>query len=410
MPRKSIGRNWSSSDWLLSLTRDQILISIMEEVNAKVVRYQEGLMLDQTRWNVYISKNRNMFKVKYFLLVCLLSGFLFAKADINFPGDSIRITKVWDKEKHNAFPDMVQFKDYFYITFREGGNHVGNENNGRVRVIRSKNKKEWESVALFDLDEEDVREARLSVRPDGTLMAIVAAGVYKDGKYLTLAPFVSFSNKWGKDFSKPEKATFSNEITPSLDWIWRVTWHKGIGYGIMYTANYKTVDGKRARTMFAQLLSTKDGKHYDKVPGIEIDGSPNESTIRFDKNGKMYILVRRETEDQMGVLAVSDFPYKTWNYHKLNIRLGGPNFQFLGKDRLIIGSRLHEGRTASTAMLVTDLEGKIIKTIKLPSGGDNSYPGMILDKKQLWVAYYSSHEGKATIYLAQIPLEELKTK
>ena len=73
-----------------------------------------------------------------------------------------------------------------------------------------------------------------------------------------------------------------------------------------------------------------------------------------------------------------------------------------------MGSRLHEGTTASTALHVTDLEGKILKTIKLPSGGDSSYPGLVLDKKDLWVAYYSSHEGKAIVYLAQVPSQMLK--
>ncbi|CAG5002358.1 hypothetical protein DYBT9275_02874 [Dyadobacter sp. CECT 9275] len=351
-----------------------------------------------------------MLKVTRYLLIFLLSGYCHTWANAAIPADSISITRVWDKEQHNAFPDLIQFKDYFYITFREGANHVGNENNGKVRIIRSKNRKDWESVALFDMDAEDVREARLSLRPDGTLMAIVAAGIFKDGKYLTLAPYVSFSDKTGTHFSTPEKTTFSKEIAPALDWIWRITWHKGIGYGIMYSVDYKMVDGKRVRTMYAQLLRTKDGKSYEKVPGVAINGSPNESTIRFDSHDNMYVLARRETDDQMGILAVSAFPYRTWEYHKLSQRLGGPNFQFMGKDRLVIGTRMHEGNAASTALHVTDLKGKILKTIKLPSGGDNSYPGMVLDKKILWVAYYSSHEGKAMIYLARVPVSDLKTK
>lgn len=347
-----------------------------------------------------------MLKMKWFFLFLLLSGY---GAHAAGPADSIRVSRVWDKEKHNAFPDLVQFKDYFYITFREGANHVGNENNGKVRIIRSQNRKDWETVALFDMDAEDVREARLSVRPDGTLMAIVAAGIFKDGKYVTLAPYVAVSDKSGTRFTQPEKTTFSKDITPTLDWIWRVTWHKGIGYGIMYTADYRLVDGKRVRTMYAQLLRTKDGRHYEKVPGFNVDGSPNESTIRFDKDNKMYVLVRRETGDQMGMLAVSDFPYNQWQYHKLSVRLGGPNFQFLGNGKMVVGTRLHEGKEASTALHVTDLEGKILKTIKLPSNGDSSYPGLIVEKNQLYVAYYSSHEGKAIIYQAQVPLKELQT-
>ena len=47
--------------------------------------------------------------------------------------------------------------------------------------------------------------------------------------------------------------------------------------------------------------------------------------------------------------------------------------------------------------------------MKLPSNGDSSYPGLIVEKNQLYVAYYSSHEGKAIIYQTQIPLKDLQT-
>ncbi len=44
--------------------------------------------------------------------------------------------------------------------------------------------------------------------------------------------------------------------------------------------------------------------------------------------------------------------------------------------------------------------------LALPSSGDNSYPGMVYNKADglLWMSYYSSHEGKASIYLAKIAL------
>jgi hypothetical protein len=73
----------------------------------------------------------------------------------------------------------------------------------------------------------------------------------------------------------------------------------------------------------------------------------------------------------------------------------------------VIGTRKY-GEKVSTSLLVTDLEGKALKEIELPSGGDNSYPGMLIHDKKLWVSYYSSHEGNPSIYLAQIPLNKLK--
>jgi hypothetical protein len=345
-------------------------------------------------------------KKGFLLLVFALSAACFASAEESAFQDSITVYKIWDKGKHNGFPDLFRFKDTFYCTFREGNNHVDNTNSGKVRIVRSRDGKNWESVALFEMEGADVREARLSLTPKGNVMAILAAGVWKDGAYLSLAPYVSFSDKSGLNFSPLEKVIIDPAITPSLDWIWRVTWNKGIGYGILY----QVMKGEGKEPWLIFLLKTKDGKHYEKVAKIEVDGNPNESTIRFDTNNKMYVLVRRETEDKMGVLAESDFPYRDWSYNKLKLRLGGPNFLFLNDSQLIIGSRFFENKNVSTALFVTGLKGNILKTIKLPSGGDTSYPGMVIYNKQLWIAYYSSHEGKATIYMAVIPLKQLAIK
>ena len=49
-------------------------------------------------------------------------------------------------------------------------------------------------------------------------------------------------------------------------------------------------------------------------------------------------------------------------------------------------------------MRIGDLNGDL--------GGDTSYPGPVLHEGLLWVSYYSGHEGKVSIYLAQVELEE----
>jgi hypothetical protein len=338
--------------------------------------------------------------------VLFITLFMFVAAYISWAEkpvsqDSVTVYKIWDKAKHNGFPDLFLFKTHFYCTFREATGHVNNDNAGKVRVIRSRDGKNWENVALFEMEGVDVREARLSVTPEGNILAIIAAGLWKDS-YQWLSPFVSFSDKSGMNFSAMGKPVIDPSIKPSLDWIWRVTWNKGIGYGIMYQVDYE-----RNSPWKAQLLRTRDGRNYEKIKQLEIEGRPSESTIRFDKNNKMYILVRNDGEDQMGVLCVSEYPYENWIYNKMDIRLGGPNFLFLNDRQLIMGTRFWENKKAYTALLVTDLKGNVLKTIKLPSGGDTSYPGMVMYKNKLWVAYYSSHEGKTNIYMAVIPLKNL---
>jgi hypothetical protein len=153
-------------------------------------------------------------------------------------------------------------------------------------------------------------------------------------------------------------------------------------------------------------MKTHNGKVFKKVSKLDVFDLPNESSVRFDKNDKAYALIRREAGDKMGVLAESNFPYDNWTYNKLDFRLGGPNFIFLNQQKLIIGTRTYDGVT-STGILVTDLQGKVLKTIKLPGSGDTSYPGLLIYDGQLWVSYYSSHEGKTSIYIARMPVEML---
>jgi hypothetical protein len=44
-----------------------------------------------------------------------------------------------------------------------------------------------------------------------------------------------------------------------------------------------------------------------------------------------------------------------------------------------------------------------VPLVRLPSGGDCSYPGMVWHGNELWISYYSSHEDSTTsIYLSRL--------
>lgn len=315
---------------------------------------------------------------------------------------------------HSAFTDLIRFNDYFYCSFREGDGHVPAPTgyNGKVRVLRSADGTNWESVASLEVDGVDLRDPKLSVTPKGKLMIIIGGSVY-DGETLNARiPHVSFSNRKGDRFSEPKKVVLDGSLKNDWSWIWRVTWNNGFGYGV----DYQAASDQQTRRFF--LVKTKNGKKFTKVsePPIEISSFPNETTIRFDQAGKMHILVRRERGDYMGILGTSPAPYQEWTLKKMKEPLGGPNFIFLDDNSLCIGSRRVEWETQNgkrvpriwTVLYLTDLEGDVRKTIKLPSGGDTSYPGFVLFDDKLWVSYYSSHEEKTAVYLAKVPLSMLK--
>tara|TARA_R110000764_G_scaffold88923_1_gene170182 strand:- start:8266 stop:9318 length:1053 start_codon:yes stop_codon:yes gene_type:complete len=348
-----------------------------------------------------MTKKNYQFYISMFCIFSLcFTGYSQANsADANLTVDSKLISKIWDKADHNSFPDLIRFNNEFYCALREASDHVSSKNDGKVRILKSSDGKKWESVALFKSDTMDIREGRLSITPSGKIMVTLAAGVYKNGKFDFLNPMVSFSDIKGTNFSPLTKAIVDSSISYPVEWIWRVTWLNGVGYGITYQVKEEGWE--------AYLLKTKDGISYQNVSKLELDGNPSEATIRFDQNDKMFILVRRDAGDKMGFLVKSNPPYNDLEYTKLNIRLGGPDFLFLNDTTLVVGTRRYAPKNATTVISDMDLNGKILNTITLPSGGDTSYPGMLLFEKKLWVVYYSSHEKKSNIYLAQIPLADL---
>lgn len=339
------------------------------------------------------------------LFLFIILGFGCATKKNLSNADQIEYQRIWSEAPHSAFTDLVRYKDNFYCAFREAPGHVSGPK-GTARVIKSADGKNWKSVANFKMEGLDLRDPKLSISPDNRIMVLIDVETYKDGKVDTRKPFVSFSDADGENFSAPLASTLDKKIEVKSDWVWRVTWNNGIGYAIDYQPN----------AIF--LLKTLDGKSFENVSKIDIDGSPNESTIRFDKQGKMYVLIRREQGDKMGVLATSDAPYTNWKFNKLTERIGGPNFIFLDDNTLCIGSRQYipnppgsvkEYQKYITSLFITDLNGKIKKTIPFAQSlGDTSYPGLVIFKDKLWVSYYSSHEEKSAIYLAKVPLNLLK--
>lgn len=81
----------------------------------------------------------------------------------------VPVVRIWDKAPHNAFPDLIRFKNHFYAAIREGNNHMPDKS-GKVRLIRSKDGDTWEDIGLLEMEGYDVREARLSVTSEGKIM------------------------------------------------------------------------------------------------------------------------------------------------------------------------------------------------------------------------------------------------
>ena len=304
----------------------------------------------------------------------------------------VNVQKIWDKAPHNAFTDITRYKDAWYCVFREGKGHVSPH--GALRVITSKDGKTWESAALLTSDISDLRDAKITVTPDNRLM-LCGAGALLDKTKGSHQSYIWYS----------ENGTDWGEAIPIGDrgyWIWRITWHDGIAYGV----GYRTDNGRERGT---RLYRSEDGKNFEVwVPSLRSENSPNESSLLFLEDDTAYCLSRREGPDKTAILGTSQPPYKEWTWKDLNVQIGGPQLLQLEDGRIVVGGRGYPGGAKTKLWWLDPKSAELTEITTLPSGGDTSYPGLFQYDGLLWVSYYSSHEGKTSIYLAKVDLPPAK--
>ncbi|MBR5660784.1 MAG: hypothetical protein IKW99_04465 [Bacteroidales bacterium] len=321
---------------------------------------------------------------------------------------SIRVKRIWDSDKHCAFTSMIRFKDRYYVSFREAESHIFDSDGvarGAVRILVSEDGNNWSSAAYLTKSGYDLRDPKLSVTSDGRLMVTIGGSIYGADKNLEgRIPQVSFSGD-GETFSDPAPIELDSKTKNGTDWLWRVDWLDGVGYGVVYSLLAEN-PRKVERGSDISLVKTTDGIHYEDVTKIDLPDFPNETTVRFLPDKRMLMMVREDSGDLQGYWGISEPPYTDWSFKKMGLQLGGPDFIVTEDQAIIAGTRSYFlPGSNKTLLLKGTSEGQFKEVCFLPSGGDTSYPGFLIEGDELWVSYYSSHEtDKAAVYLAKMPL------
>jgi hypothetical protein len=298
----------------------------------------------------------------------------------------LSLEKIWDYAEHNAMTDLLQYQSRWFCTFREGEDHVSAR--GRIRVLASDDGLSWNSAALLEMPDHDLRDPKLSITPSGRLMLNTCA-VQRSPSKQNLQSFVLFSQD-GIEWSAPQP------IGDPDCWLWRVTWLQGAAYAIGYTI---------FEPLRTRLYIARDGMHYDlAVDGLCSEAFPNEATLVFREDGSALCLQRRDAGTATALLGISNPPYKTWEWKDLGVRIGGPNLLILPDGRIIAAVRRYGANAWTSLNYLDPVSGTISEFLALPSGGDTSYAGLCWHEGILWVSYYSSHEENTSIYLAKIKI------
>jgi len=298
----------------------------------------------------------------------------------------IAVYRIWDRAPHNAFTDLVRYQGCWFCAFREGAAHVSPD--GALRILTSADGATWEPAALLAFADADLRDAKLSVTPAGELMLNAAAALHDVSQHThqSVAWFSRDGHAWGEPHLIGE---------PDF-WLWRTTWRGGRAYSAAYATRgeqsvrlYRSDDGRRFETLVRSLFDT---------------GFPNEATLAFDGDTARCLL-RRDGEPNSGLLGSAEPPYTGWRWQDLGVRIGGPHMLRLPDAGWVAAVRLYDGRPRTALAWLDPHAGTLVECLALPSGGDTSYAGLVLHEEYLWVSYYSSHEDKTAVYLAQVALE-----
>ncbi|QDS95325.1 Carbohydrate acetyl esterase/feruloyl esterase precursor [Roseimaritima multifibrata] len=303
-----------------------------------------------------------------------------------------KLQRIGDKKFHNAFTDLVLFKDKWYCVYREGTAHVSPD--GALQILTSDDAKTWTSAAVITHPTADLRDAKMTVTPEGELM-LSGAGAFPPETGVRHQSIAWFS-KDGKTWSEGQ------DIGPANYWLWRTTFAGDNAYAIGYHTGVP-VD------KHISLFRSQDGgrtfqTHVDRM--FEA-GYPNETSILFQADGQAICLLRRDGDSKSGMLGKSMPPYDQWEWIDMGTRVGGPHILQLPDGRIVAAVRLYDGRVRTSLCWLNPETGALTEFQTLPSGGDTSYPGLVWHNDSLWVSYYSAHEVgnkkfKTAVYIAEV--------
>ncbi|CUS47685.1 MAG: BNR repeat-like domain [Idiomarinaceae bacterium HL-53] len=313
--------------------------------------------------------------------------------------------RIWARAPHNAFTDLVWFRDAWWCAFREGENHVSPD--GRVRLLRSKNGDSWRTVKVFEMEHADLRDPSLVVNPQNELVLLSAAKVNRSEHGYSHQVYAWVSRR-GRSWKAPVP------VGERDLWLWRVAFLKPPareGLGVAY---------KVGGDYHARLYKTDDAIHFEpivnRLRGKRKPEYSNESGVCFTSDGTAWCLMRRDP--QPALLGSAEPPYEKWQWKNSKVRIGGPVMVALEDDRLLAVVRFYtiENKqliAARTSFAWVDKEtGALTECGRLPSGGDTSYAGLVVREGVAYVSYYSAHNPIAggyrpAIYFAKVPICEL---
>lgn len=298
---------------------------------------------------------------------------------------------------HNSNVDLIVWRDAFYLVHAVSRYHFGTQACQLV-VKRSTDGRQWQPVARFCSQGEDIRDPKFALIHDHLYLYVLLNQEIEPRPYRTKVSWTADGINWA-----------DLENIPQAGWLfWRPKTLDGITW---YAPAYWHQFGQTA------LFATSDGLNFEQVAMISREEAVNETEITFLPEGEMLAIARMEPDKSAFVqifgsaknctlISMALPPYTSFSRHARDsiTRLDGPLLFNAGADPYAVGrsepasqrSLLQRGSIfkRKRTSLYTIHQDRLIYLSDFPSAGDTSYAGVAISNGFVYIAYYTGKINK----------------
>ena len=287
--------------------------------------------------------------------------------------DVTNIRRVFANGEHNAFTDLVRFRDRYYLTFRSCPDGHMVHPTASIIILASDDLQSWRQVHRFAVKHRDTRDPHFLVFQD---RLFVYTGTWYSGATTLPRDQYDLNKHLGYAAWSDDGATWNSPIMLEGTfghYIWRATTFGGKAYLCGRRKHQFDIRPRgEGPNVESAMLESDDGLVWKTRTLFQTERG-DETAFQFNRDGSI-LAVGRRGSDQAQLLR-SQPPYDQWDRRDLDRYIGGPLLTRWG-DRWVVGGRNNTGAGPKTSMCWL-VEDQLHEFAELPSGGDNSYPGFI---------------------------------
>jgi hypothetical protein len=294
------------------------------------------------------------------------------------------VRTVYANGEHNAFTALARFRGQLFLAFRTAKAH--NSQDGDILVLKSGDAQAWTEAYRVNLVPDD-RDPQFLVTDQR--LFLYDAGM-RGPELTTYALFTDNGTSW----SEPQAVYLPRFI------VW-----KPCAYGgRFYSGAHKKDEASGGKGREVHLIVSDDGLKWQKVSTIRAGNWESETTLHFSPGGQLTAFLRQKYGSPPCQILEASPPYAEWKARAAGVaHLSGHSVHtFRGVTYLCSRTMDYATRKAGCT-IYTFANGQLTPYCVLPAGGDCSYAGAVENGDHMLVSYYSSHEGPANIYLAEVP-------